>query len=303
MRKITEPIKINEKFLELKSKPLYYRYLDTKYYVNSLGEVIRLYPTPVFLTPSKISTGYRKVYLHIGKEIHQEYVHRLVYQIFKGEIKGEINHIDNNKDNNFVSNLEDVSHAGNMKAYGELYRACMVVKTCKSMYLLNLSNNTRTYFVNRVEASKFIGKHKNYINQKFADQIYFNKEYIFIDSNIYNSQNFSEKSQKEIMNYYLKNVNFIQLFDYKQKQTKLNIMKDNVTIGQTHSSKEIYQAMIVDIIDKFNQTKMDMLFEYVLELNRKTINDPAQNNYTRRKCFNETGVIYKNFWKDLEYLE
>lgn len=60
--------------------------------------------------------GYMQVNLLNDEGIRKRvYVHRMVYQAFKGPIpKGkEINHIDENKANNCIENLEAVTHTQN----------------------------------------------------------------------------------------------------------------------------------------------------------------------------------------------
>jgi len=55
-----------------------------------------------------MSAGYYKVKLSLNGKIKAYYVHRLVYQMFKGDIPYgmQVNHIDENRTNNNIDNLE-----------------------------------------------------------------------------------------------------------------------------------------------------------------------------------------------------
>ena len=62
--------------------------------------------------------GYVRVKLSSNKGFRNVFVHRLVAEAFLGtpvDDTLEVNHIDENKENNHVSNLEWVTHTGNMR--------------------------------------------------------------------------------------------------------------------------------------------------------------------------------------------
>ena len=83
-----------------------------------------------------------------------QYVHRLVWEAFKGEIPKdkEIDHIDNNPNNNHLSNLQLITRRGNMmkfnrEKYGEL-----------SFDLYNEIKELDKQGVSKTEIAKKIGK-------------------------------------------------------------------------------------------------------------------------------------------------
>ena len=95
-----------------------------KYEVSDQGKVwrkARISSSGYHLKRKELSTykgnnGYPMVYLHYDNgERKGFYVHRLVYETFKGEIppKFEIDHIDGNRGNNSIENLRAVSHKTN----------------------------------------------------------------------------------------------------------------------------------------------------------------------------------------------
>jgi len=81
------------------------------YEVSNMGEVRN--DKKILLTPSV----YKKGYYHVTLPGHRiRYVHRLVYQAFKGPlIKGKVvDHIDGNKLNNCADNLQQVTNRHNV---------------------------------------------------------------------------------------------------------------------------------------------------------------------------------------------
>lgn len=95
-----------------------------KYEVSDQGKVwrkARISSSGYHLKRKELSTykgnnGYPMVYLHYDNgERKGFYVHRLVYEAFKGEIpsKFEIDHIDGNRENNCIENLRAVTHKTN----------------------------------------------------------------------------------------------------------------------------------------------------------------------------------------------
>ena len=87
---------------------------DNVYTIDEEGNVYR---NQCKMSPYDNGIGYMQIKLRReGKRLNR-YVHRLVWQTFKGSIPEgyEINHIDHNKQNNFLYNLELVTHSQNLK--------------------------------------------------------------------------------------------------------------------------------------------------------------------------------------------
>lgn len=80
------------------------------FYITESGKLLRE------ILPAN-NKGYMQFHLQINKTRLHYYLHRFVWEAFRGEIPNgfEINHVDGNKGNNSLSNLELVSKAGNMK--------------------------------------------------------------------------------------------------------------------------------------------------------------------------------------------
>lgn len=100
----------------LKQQLLSYRQIDdTQYYVNGLGNIIKVTPTETGFKSKPMSQAtHGKGYKFITLNKKKYYVHRAVGKAFLGLLKDEqINHIDKNTDNNMIFNLERVTNAGN----------------------------------------------------------------------------------------------------------------------------------------------------------------------------------------------
>jgi hypothetical protein len=101
-----------------------------KYSITSEGDVFSHKGTkPRLLKPqaaSQSKKGYVQVRLYdnSGKLGKLKYVHRLVYQTFKGEIPQglEIDHIDSNPRNNNISNIQLLSRRDNTDKYNRKAR-------------------------------------------------------------------------------------------------------------------------------------------------------------------------------------
>lgn len=88
-----------------------------KYLPTPCGQVISFArKIPAILRPRKHTSGYYQVTLWESGKQRDHYIHRLVYEFWKGTIPTglEINHIDGNKLNNNIENLEALTHQENM---------------------------------------------------------------------------------------------------------------------------------------------------------------------------------------------
>lgn len=103
---------------------------------------------------SKTKNGY--LLINTGDKL--EYVHRLVYRLFRGEIPKdmEINHIDGNKQNNKIDNLELVTRQENLR---EPIR-CERMKIAKQKPCYIIINGEKIQKDSRTELNKYV--HDNY---------------------------------------------------------------------------------------------------------------------------------------------
>lgn len=115
----------------LKQELISYRQIDdTQYYVNGLGNIIKVIETETGLKskPVKQSTLTPKGYKYITLKGNKLYVHRALAKVFLGlEDEEQVNHIDKNTSNNMIFNLERVTNAGNRNhsiRFDELVNSC-----------------------------------------------------------------------------------------------------------------------------------------------------------------------------------
>lgn len=96
------------------------------------------------MSPISNGLGYLQVKLRHNGKRHNKYIHRLVWETFKGEIPKhlEINHIDHNKLNNSLSNLELVSHSENLKKAVQKYGYFGSMNRPKNMRILSQAEGT-----------------------------------------------------------------------------------------------------------------------------------------------------------------
>ena len=87
---------------------------DGVYTINEQGEIYR---EGKRMSPINNGLGYYQVKLRKDNKRYNKYVHRLVWETFKGLIPVgyELNHIDHDKSNNSLLNLELVTHSDNLK--------------------------------------------------------------------------------------------------------------------------------------------------------------------------------------------
>lgn len=106
-------------------------------------------------------------------------VARIVAQTFLEEDKKrtEVNHIDGNPRNNNVSNLEWVTPSENIRhAHKE-----GLIKTDKPVSLYCLDEKNSYFFTNQCAASKWLGRSKNFINERIKRNDLRYKNYIIVD--------------------------------------------------------------------------------------------------------------------------
>ena len=86
---------------------------DEVYYADENGNIYRENHK---MSPYDNGIGYLQVKLRKNKIRYNRYVHRIVWETFRGKIPQdyEINHIDHDKTNNKLSNLELVTHSENI---------------------------------------------------------------------------------------------------------------------------------------------------------------------------------------------
>jgi hypothetical protein len=93
------------------------------YEVSDDGQVVRIAthgknPKPIrrLVQSHKKPNGYYAIDIQKDGQRHRDYLHRVIWQAFKGPIPSglEINHKDGNRDRNRLENFELVTRSGNM---------------------------------------------------------------------------------------------------------------------------------------------------------------------------------------------
>ena len=95
--------------------------------------------------------NYLKFVFHENNKKRNYYIHRFVFETFKGEIpKGmEIDHVDGDKKNNSISNLQLLTKKENIR------KSC-----CKKMISLNIETKEEIIFDSLKEVAEFYQIHK-----------------------------------------------------------------------------------------------------------------------------------------------
>lgn len=90
------------------------------YYITSTGKVFSKTGKELKLHKNKF--GYLYASLYKDKKLYNRYIHRLVYETFKGSIsKGlSIDHIDENKTNNRIENLQEMKKRDNWQKFYDI---------------------------------------------------------------------------------------------------------------------------------------------------------------------------------------
>jgi len=215
MKTIKSEIKEFENHLEIEND-VYKKYEYTNYYINKNGDCIRYTNKPVFLKRVKNINGYEKYYLNNGVNVIQEYIHRMVWNVWSDEkIKCELNHKDHNKSNNNFDNLEQVTHSENMLKYYEAvnngYVKLRKRNTYKSIQVVVIDkfSGDRYIYPNSSAASLRIKKYEGYISAKLRNDINFDDNYLFFELDDYNKKGYDLLSPLNIVKIMIKNVNFV----------------------------------------------------------------------------------------------
>jgi hypothetical protein len=111
---------------------VFYKNLKFEYAVNREGVVANL-TTGRILKPQKKKVGYLEIEYGGRKDLHHDYVHRLVARVFIENPKGWniVDHKDGCKMNNKASNLEWVKHNENMRRMASM--GCIKNQRCKKL--------------------------------------------------------------------------------------------------------------------------------------------------------------------------
>lgn len=119
----------------------------------------RTMPSKV-LKPSLVR-GYKRVCLYKGKKKTNIFVARLVAIAFIGvpAFGMTVNHIDMNKENNHIENLEWLSSRDNTLAWQETFTGSTHILP---VILRDLGGDEHI-FKTEIEACKYLGRHKKYI--------------------------------------------------------------------------------------------------------------------------------------------
>lgn len=131
----------------MKYNEKYDRYIDDDcviYRKNKEGKLVQV-------NPSVNNCGYEYIYFKDNKKV---YVHRLVYETFKGEIPAgmEIDHFDRNKHNNNPDNLRVVTRVENClnrkydSNFNEKFRVQYRIKENESTYKHPAYNKEHTWY-------------------------------------------------------------------------------------------------------------------------------------------------------------
>jgi hypothetical protein len=105
-------------------------------FCNKQGEIFKINTKGKLI--KKIPNIQKNGYLRIFINKKSEYVHRIIYQTFKGIIDHNmtIDHIDNNKQNNILSNLQILTRKENVKKYYSKLKQENPVLKRKSVFLV-----------------------------------------------------------------------------------------------------------------------------------------------------------------------
>ena len=137
----------NQEFLEFQNIKFYWHPKYKYYLASRCGKILSLKQKEKRILKLRIQgNGYLGFHLFENNACKYYYIHRFVYECFKGEIpKGkEIDHVDRDKKNNNIINLQLLSHLENIRK-----------ARCKKVISLNIETKEEKIFESIIEASEF----------------------------------------------------------------------------------------------------------------------------------------------------
>ena len=119
-----------------------------KYLASKCGKILslNLKEKKILKLQLNFDIGYLYFGLHINNTRKNYYVHRFVFETFKGEIPcdKQVDHIDNDKKNNQIINLQLLTHKENTR------KSC-----CKKVISFNIETQEKKIFDSLKEAAEF----------------------------------------------------------------------------------------------------------------------------------------------------
>ena len=137
----------NRDFIEFQNIKFFWHPFSKYYLASRCGKILSLKrKEKKILKLNKKRDGYLDFYFYENNKRRHYYVHRFVFEIFKGAIpKGmEIDHYDSNKQNNLISNLQLLSHKENVRK-----------SKCKKVISFNLETQDEKNFNSIKEAAEY----------------------------------------------------------------------------------------------------------------------------------------------------
>ena len=137
----------NQEFLEFKNIKFYFHPFSKYYLASRCGKILSLKrKEKKILKLNKKRDGYLDFCFYENNKRKKYYVHRFVYETFKGEIpKGKvIDHCDNDSKNNFINNLQLLTQKENVR------KSC-----CKKVISLNIETREKKIFSSITKAAEY----------------------------------------------------------------------------------------------------------------------------------------------------
>ena len=134
-------------YLEFQGIKFYWHPFSKYYLASKCGKILSLkWNKKKILKFRKTGNNYLTFCLYENNKKRDYYIHRFVYECFKGEIpKGmHTDHCDNDKKNNQISNLQLLSHKENVR------KSC-----CKKVISFNIENKEKKIFDSLSQAAEY----------------------------------------------------------------------------------------------------------------------------------------------------